>query len=182
MNILRIQRILFLVLTVLIILSKVYVLLIYEAVYYGSFEYLNSNSKYRKINAYKTYNWLFIGYLAFEVLVRAHLFHFTKTTDYNINTTEHLFFTFLISLSISIYMQFFNLLQWNRLLKLIAVFVVLNFIGLINEYFQNFFQGLPIFYLDADDRKDMTINLIGSTLFVVLSLLYKPQKPSDLYT
>ena len=173
MSSLKIQRILFLILTVLIILSKVYVLLIYELVYYLSFEYLNSNSKYRKINGYKIYNWLFVSYLAFEVLVRAHLFHFTKTIDYNINTTEHLFFTFLISLSISIYMQFFNLLSENRLLKLIAVFVVLNLIGLINEFFQNFFQRQPIFYLNADDSKDMIINLIGSSLFVVLSLLYK---------
>lgn len=182
MNTLRIQRLLFLALTIAIIISKVYVLLVYEFVYYLSFEYLNSNSKYRQINGYKTYNWLFIFYLAFEVLVRAHLFHFTKTIDYNINTSEHLFFTFLISLSISIYMQFFNLLSENRLLKLIAVFAVLNFIGLINEYFQNFFQGLPIFLLDGDDIKDMIINLIGSSLFVVLSLLYKPKKLSDLYS
>ena len=182
MTILRIQRILFLVLTVLIILSKVYVLLIYETVYYLSFEYLNSNSKYREIDEYRAYNWLFISYLAFEVLVRAHLFHFTKTIDYNINTSEHLFFTFLISLSISIYMQFFKLLSGNRLLKLIAVFVILNLIGLINEYFQNFYQGLPFFNFEADDIKDMTINLIGSSFFVMISLLYKPKKLSDLYS
>jgi hypothetical protein len=182
MSSLNIQRILFLVLTLTIILSKVYFLLIYQFVYYLSFEYLNSNSKYAEIKAHKIYNWLFVSYFAFEVLVRTHLFHFTKTTDYNINTIEHLFFTFLISLIISIYMQFFNLLSGNRLLKLIAVFAVLNFIGLINEYFQNFYQSQPIFYLDADDTKDLIINLIGSSLFAFLSLVYSLKKSPDLYS
>lgn len=176
MSTLRIQRLSFLLLAIAIIFSKVYVLLIYESVYYLSFEYLNSNKKYREINAHKTYNWLFIAYLAFEVLVRAHLFNLGERIDYHINSVEHLFFTFLISLTISIYMHFFDLLAENRLVKLMTVFIILNLIGVINEYFQNFYQGLPLFYLEETDIKDLIINLIGSSLFVIISLIYKPKK------
>jgi hypothetical protein len=156
-----------------IILSKIYVLLIYEAVYYLSFEYLNSNAKYREIRAHKTYNWLFIGYLAFEVLVRAHLLELNEAIDYHINSVEHLFFTFLISMTISIYLHFFNLMAGNRFLKLMVVFVILNGIGIVNEYFQNWYQELPIFYLEETDLKDLVINFIGSSLFVVISMFYK---------
>lgn len=176
MSTLKTQRLLFLILAIAVIFSGVYVLLIYEAVYYLSFEYLNSKEKYRKIKAHTIYNWLYIAYLAFEVLVRSDIFHFSERINYHVNTVEHLFFTFLISLTISIYLGLFNLLPHKYLLKLVTVFVILNVIGIINEYFQNIYQLTPIFCLEETDIKDIVINLIGSSLFVVFSLILNRKK------
>ncbi len=180
MNALKFQRILFLLLAFAIVLSGVYVMLIYELVYYLSFEYLNSNEKYRRLESYKTYNWLFIAYMAFEVAVRTHVFKLNARMDYHVNTAEHLFFTFLISMSISIYLHFFNLLEENRLLKLLTVFVILNIIGVLNEFFQNFYQHEPLFVLEGNDLKDLVVNVIGSSLFVIVSLIFRPKKMLNL--
>lgn len=173
MHTLRIQRILFLFLTIAFISTGVYILLAYLMVYYLSFEYLNSNKKYKEISAHKIYNWLFVIYPAFILLVRGRLFNFTETVVYHLNTAEHLFFAFLICLTLSIYLQLFNFLSNNDLLKLFTVFGLLNFIGILNEYFQNFYHQLPLFHLEQDDLKDMTVNLLGSTLFVIVSLFSK---------
>lgn len=173
MDTLRIQRILFLLITLAFISSKVYILLAYLSLYYLSFEYLNSNKKYLGMRVCKTYNWLFVIYPVFILLVRGRLFNFTETTIYHLNTAEHLFFAFLVCLLISIYMQLFNFLAHKKLLRLSTVFVLLNLIGIINEYFQNFYHKFPIFHLEQDDLKDMTINLIGSLLFVLVSLFFK---------
>lgn len=176
MSALRAQRLLFLLLSAAFVFCGVYVLLAYVTVYYVSFEYLNSNKKYLEIPSHKLYNWLFITYLAFIVLVRGHVFQFTESVQYHLNTAEHLFFAFLICQALSIYMQLFDYLRNNYFLKLITIFLLLNFIGIINEYFQNLYHGFPVFYLEQDDLKDLTINLIGSSLFVVVSLIHKRKK------
>lgn len=173
MNSKNIQRLLFLLLFVTIIFIKVYLLLIYETLFLISFEYLNSNKKYLKITSHKLYNWVFVSFLAFIVLVRADLFNFSETIDFHINSVEHLFFSCIICLLLSIYMQIFDFLSQSRITKLIVIFVAFNTIGFLNEYFQNFFQQTPIFYLKEDDIKDIVINLIGSTIFLIVSLFYK---------
>lgn len=126
--------------------------------------------------SHKIYNWLYIAYLAFIVFVRGKIFKFPKDVDYNLNTAEHIFFMFLICQTVLIYMQVFNLLSGKYLLRLITVFALLNLIGILNEYFQNFYQHLPILYLEKDDLKDLTINLIGSSLFVIISITYRLKK------
>ena len=58
-------------------------------------------------------------------------------------------------------------------MRLTVVFVILNLLGLINEFFQNLFQERPFFSIEGNDIKDMIVNLVGSSLFVIISLLYK---------
>ncbi|MGC4041847.1 MAG: hypothetical protein QM710_13960 [Flavobacterium sp.] len=176
MRALTIQRILFFVLSAAFVLGRVYVLLVYVAIYYASFEYLNSNKKYRELPLRNIYNWLFITYLAFIVMVRSKLFHFSPGVDFHLNTAEHLFFMFLICQTVGIYMQLFDFLPGHYLLKLITIFLLLNFIGIINEYFQNFYNGLPLFLLEENDLKDLTINFIGSSLFVIVSIICNRKK------
>lgn len=173
---LRIQRLFFLLLSVAFVLCKVYILLAYISIYYLSFEYLNSNKKYLELAAHSIYNWLFIAYLAFIVFVRGHLFHFSAMADYNLNTAEHLFFAFLICQTMLVYMEIFNLLPGKYILKLFTVFGLLNLIGILNEYFQNCYHHFPIFKLESDDLKDLMINLIGTSLFVIVSSLYRLKK------
>ncbi|MGV3696946.1 hypothetical protein [Flavobacterium sp.] len=172
MDALKLQRILFLLLTMLVVFNAVYVLLFYVSVYYSSFEYLNSNPKYFKIKEYKIYNWFFVAYFAFVVLVRIHVFGYSETINYHLNTVEHLFFACIICQTISIYMRLFDFLPEKFLLKLMSIFTLFNGIGILNEYFQNLYQNTPMLRMDAADRKDLAINLIGSAFFVLISVLH----------
>jgi VanZ family protein len=70
-------------------------------------------------------------------------------------------------------MQIFNLISSKFYLNLLVVFVAFNVIGFLNEYFQNFYQQQPIFNLKETNIKDIIINVIGSSLVVILSLFYK---------
>lgn len=176
MGALKSQRIAFLLLTGVFILCKVYILLAYVSIYYISFEYLNSNKKYKEMDYHRIYNWLYIAYLAFIVFVRGKLFHFSEDVEYHLNTAEHLFFMFLICQTVLIYIEIFNILRGKYLFRLVIVFISLNLIGILNEYFQNFFTQLPLFILEENDLKDLKINLIGSTLFVVTMLVFKRKK------
>lgn len=171
------QRLLFLFLTALIIIFQKYFLLFYIAVFYASFEFLNQNRKYNALKRRHIYNWLFIAFLAFVVLVRIEVFYSSKTTEYHLNTLEHLFFAIIICLIINIYFVIFAVFQKNTIIKLLSVFLIFNLIGLINEYFQNYFQPGNYFYLlKGNNIKDITINLLGSTIFSLASINYKLKK------
>lgn len=167
------QKLFFLLLFIAIILIKVYFLLIYAALFFISFLYLNSNEKYQKLEHYKFYNWIFIVFLSFIVLVRSNLFNFAEQIKYNLNTIEHLFFAFILCLLLSIYMQLFNLIFKKYLVRMLVIFILFNFIGLLNEYFQNFYSQTQLFNLKENDIKDIFINFIGSTLFLITSIFYK---------
>jgi hypothetical protein len=169
----NIQRLLFLLLFVAAILIKMYMLLASEILYYLSFEYLNSNKKYLRMPSHQRYNWFFISFVLFVVMVRADLFGFSDRVDYHINTVEHLFFSAVMCLMVLVYLQLFKMVSKQPLLKLTVVFVVLNFLGLINEFFQNLFQERPFFSIEGNDIKDMIVNFIGSSVFVIISLLIK---------
>ena len=56
---------------------------------------------------------------------------------------------------------------------MLVIFILFNFIGLLNEYFQNFYSQTQLFNLKENDIKDIFINFIGSTLFLITSIFYK---------
>lgn len=173
----NIQRSIFVFLTVLIIIFRKYFLLFYAGIFYASFEYLNQNEKYSALKRHHSYNWLFIAFLAFIVVVRIRLFHDSETIEYHLNTLEHLFFAIIICLVINVYFLIFNIMQKNAVLKIMSVFVVFNLIGIVNEYFQNYFQPENQFYiLKENNLKDIVINLLGSTFFLLASVNYKFKK------
>ncbi len=167
------QRIFFIIIFLVIIYIEFYLLLIYEFLFYLSFEYLNSNSTYLKLKYYKVYNNLFLFFLVFIVLVRCNLFNFSETVHYHLNSLEHLFFALIICLLLSIYIQIFKFPLHTTFQILIFVFITFNGIGFLNEFFQNFFQQTPIFILNTTDIKDLIINFIGSTFFILISMFYK---------
>lgn len=170
LNTKNIQRLVFLILFMAAIAIKMYMLLASEVLYYLSFEYLNSNRKYLKMPLHEGYNWFFISFVVFVVLVRADIFRFSVTADYHINTAEHLYFSAVMCLMILIYVQLLNLFAKHRLMGLMIVFIVLNFLGLINEFFQNLFQERPFFSIEGNDSKDIIVNFVGSSLFFAFSI------------
>ena len=70
-------------------------------------------------------------------------------------------------------MQLFNLIFKKYLVRMLVIFILFNFIGLLNEYFQNFYSQTQLFNLKENDIKDIFINFIGSTLFLITSIFYK---------
>lgn len=169
----RTQRLLFLLLFLAIITIKTPILLVYEILFYLSYEYLNSNKKYTQLKNHPLYNWLFIAFVGFIVLVRTKWFLVSETMEYNLNSVEHLFFACIICLTITLYLFLFNILTNKPFVTLVFVFVGFNCIGFLNEYFQNFFLETPIFQLKANDVKDIAMNLIGSSLYVFLVSVFK---------
>jgi hypothetical protein len=170
------QRLLFLLFFIAIILIKTNILLIYEIVFFASYEYLNGNKKYLQLQLYSYYNWFFLFLLGFIILVRADLFNFSDAVDYHLNSVEHLFFSFIVCLLLSVYMTLLNVFAKYKALKLVFIFVAFNFIGLLNEYFQNYFQHSDVLLLKENDSKDMMINLLGSILFVIFSYILRIKK------
>lgn len=168
----NIQRLLFVLLFLSIIFIEVPILLVYETLFYFSYEYLNSNKKYSAIRNHIIYNWLFLAFLTFIIFVRSKCFFVSESFDYHLNTIEHLFFACIICLILSIYFKIFSLkISWIK--SLLLVFGIFNFIGLVNEYFQNFFQQTPVLLLEEGDVKDIYVNLAGSGLYLVLASISK---------
>jgi hypothetical protein len=138
--------------------------------FYLSYEYLNSNKKYIAMRNHSIYNWLFLWFILFVILVRSKWFFISLSIDYHLNTVEHLFFAFVLCLSLSIYFQIFKLVT-IPLKRMLVVFISFNLIGLMNEYFQNFYQGTTVSFLDKTDIKDIYVNLVGSLLYVILRVI-----------
>ena len=163
----------FVALCVTTVFTKLYMLLTCEILFYVSFEYLNSNPDYLKLPSYRIYNWLFVGFVAFVVLIRSKVLGFSGAIEFHINTIEHLFFSGIICLTTSIYLKLFDILSGSLFKRLILIFLVFNFIGLLNEFIQNLYQGMPFFSIEGNAIKDLIVNLFGSSLFVLISALYK---------
>jgi hypothetical protein len=51
--------------------------------------------------------------------------------------------------------------------KSIDRFVAFNFLGLINEIFQNWLGKRSYFILTPDSMKDLRMNLVGAALFIL---------------
>lgn len=168
----NIQRFILLILFLAPIMMHMYMMLVSQILYYISFEYLNSNKNYLKIPKHNRYNWFFISFVVFVVLVRAHLFNFSETTEYHLNSAEHLYFSGVISLMTLVYLELYKLGSDRKIKKLSLVFITLNLLGLLNEFFQNLFQERPFFSIEGNDIKDMIVNFVGSSVFVIL-MLYK---------
>jgi hypothetical protein len=173
LTVINIQRLAFLILCMATIYIRMFMLLTCEIVFYLSFEYLNKNTKYLRMPSYRIYNWLFVVFVGFVVLVRSDIFGLSKRIDYHINTLEHLFFSAILCLTTSIYLKVFNILSDSLLKRLIIVFAIFNLIGLLNEFFQNLYQDRPFLSIEGNDIKDSIVNIVGSSMFVLISMLYK---------
>ncbi len=168
-----IQRVLFYGLIVVVILNRNYMLLMYSFVFYISFEYLNQNNRYTALRKHNQYNWIFLFFLVFIVWVRTRLYHFSQAAEFHLNTMEHIFFALTICLLLSVYVQLFGVFKENRTKNLIFVCVAFNLIGLLNEFVQNYFRLTHFFTLELSNVKDVLVNLIGSSLFLIFSIQYK---------
>jgi VanZ family protein len=100
------------------------------------------------------------------LFARANIWGFSDKTFYNLNSLEHILFAIVISLLIYYYILFYN--QKNKINPILLSVFLFNSIGIINEFFQNYFQGKLVFFLDDFSIKDLIANVIGSMFFILI--------------
>ncbi len=163
----------------LIIAFGKYNLLWYVGIMQLSLEILNTRKLYLQ-HPYKIYNLIFWSY-DLVLLERLRKSHFSPPTEWLLNCAEHVVFGVIICLKIYIYAAVFTkantLARWKRTA---LAFVLFNIIGLINEIFQNLLAHRNLFVLIEDSIKDLWMNFLGASVFVLAALcrIYWLQKNS----
>ncbi len=144
----------------------------YIAVFYLLMLILENTSKRKNSFEYQFLKFFSYFFVPFVLFVRSEFFQFSKPLNYVLNTLEHLFFSLFVCFFMNFIVFSFNksLLFTKR-----AFFVVIafNFIGLLNELFQNYFQNKALFLLNHYSLNDIIVNLIGSVIFVIILIVNK---------
>lgn len=163
-------RILYPLILLMIMLSKEYEILYYFPVMLISLEYLNHKKQYTEHYNYKLLNAVFIGYVLFICIDRGRPSKFYDVIEIMINSVEHLLFGFIICMKAAVYLSIFKerwQLSKNELLTIALIF---NILGFLNEFFQNWYKHQAQWKLNGDSQKDILMNIIGSSIFVILYL------------
>lgn len=167
----RIQtiRLLNVIFTAIILFIGKYVLLYYVVVMHVSLEFLNTRQLYL-MHSYKLYNFIFWAYEG-VLIERFRKFRLSDNTEWWLNNAEHIAFAIIICLKVYIYLSILILKEdKNRFKRVLITVVLFNIIGLLNEYFQNAISNRVLFVLIDDSIKDIKMNLIGTTIFLLTAL------------
>jgi hypothetical protein len=165
MNLLQ-SRLIIAALLIIILIGGHYTYLYYAAVMIGSIDYLNRQKAFKSLPNFKIFNAIFVGYLAFIAINRSRHFKMSAYTEGVVNIAEHGFFALIICLKLLLYFHLFSKLSLR--LKAILVALLFNLIGVMNEIFQSWLNERPLFVFIEDACKDMTVNVLGTILFLIL--------------
>ncbi|MBL0355818.1 MAG: hypothetical protein IPP72_02545 [Chitinophagaceae bacterium] len=156
----------------------------YIAVMQLSLEILNQRTLYLQ-QRFQLYNFILWVY-SLVLPERLRTDYFSETTEWLINSAEHLFFGIVICLKVYIYTAVFSSnkkrTRWNRALLALLLF---NLIGISNEIFQNHLCSRSLLVFIPDSIKDMEVNLLGAAVFMVAVccrvwwLKYKRSSPAN---
>jgi len=162
----RFTRLFYLLSLFVVYLINVPILYFYILFFFISVEVLLLKKSKSETKNFKFSQLFFTVFVSYVLFVRAHIWGFSDETEYNLNTFEHLLFSLVICLLIFHYISFYSSKKIQNPIFL-SVFIF-NLIGIINEFFQNYFQGKSIFILDEFSIKDVIVNVIGSVVFVII--------------
>jgi hypothetical protein len=157
-------RLLFILFLIIIGVGGYHSLFYYAAVMMGSIEFLNHRKAYLNLPNFKLFNAIFMGYLALIIVNRSRHIKFGLYTEGSLNIAEHGFFALVICLKLWVYFHLFS--NYSPRLKAVLVALAFNLIGVINEIFQNQLNHRALFEFIEDARKDMTVNVLGTFLFL----------------
>jgi VanZ family protein len=141
------------------------ILYFYILFFFLNVEILLRNKTKSDTRIFKYSQLFFIGFVAYFLFVRSFIWGFSDMVNYHLNSIEHLLFALVVSLMILYHFLFFTHIRIKFAIW-ISIFIF-NGIGLINEFFQNYFQGKAIFYLESFSVKDLLVNLFGTLLFLL---------------
>ena len=169
------QRIIF-ILFFVIIYYKIDFLLLYISLFYISFEILNFNKNYKRLEKKELYNFFFIFSAGFVIAIRSKFFLFSESVTYSINTLEHLLFAMVLCTLISLYLNLFKISFKNKIIRISFIAILFNVLGLINEFYQNYLMGNEMFQLEDYSIKDLWVNVSGTFLYIVSSIISDKRK------
>lgn len=169
----NVLRLLFLLYFLVIYLIRINMLFVYATVFYFSFELLNANKRYLALQYKALYNAIIVSFLAYILLVRSGVLSVSESVIFHLNTLEHVLFAVVICLHLSIYLRVFGKNLPSVLTQLLLVVIVFNGIGLVNELFQNFFNGGQPLALAPNSFKDLVANLLGTAIYAALVVFHK---------
>lgn len=159
-------RFFYLLSLVVVYLINVPILYFYILFFFISVEVLLLKKSKSETQMFKLSQLFFTFFVSYVLFVRAHIWGFSEETCYNLNTIEHLLFSLVICLLIYCYISFYsNKKIQNSIFLSVMIF---NLIGLINEFFQNYFQGKSVLMLDEFSIKDLIVNVLGSVIFIII--------------
>lgn len=147
-------------------LIEVPILYFYILFFFISVEVLVLKKVKSETQIFKFSQLIFTFFVSYVLFVRASVWGFSELTNYNLNTIEHVLFALVICLLIFYYISFFSNIKMLHSILLSAL--IFNIIGLINEFFQNYFQEKPLFILEEFSTKDLIANGIGTIIFIVI--------------
>ena len=147
-------------------LISVPILYFYILFFFVSVEVLMLKKVKSETQIFKFSQLIFTFFVSYVLFVRASVWGFSELTNYNLNTIEHVLFALVICLQIYYYISFYSHKKKGHSILLSAL--IFNVIGLINEFFQNYFQGKPLFILEEFSIKDLIANGLGTLLFMVI--------------
>ncbi len=153
----------------LILFTGKYALLYYVVAMHLSLEFLNTRKLYIT-HSYKLYNFIFWAYEG-VLIERFRKLRLSDNTEWWLNNAEHIAFAIIICLKVYIYLSILIFIEdKNRFKRVVITVVLFNLIGLVNEYFQNVLGNRTLFVLIEDSIKDLKMNLIGTTIFLLTAL------------
>jgi VanZ family protein len=162
-------RILNTILTLVFIAIGKYHFIAYVLINQVLLEVLNAQPLY-KTHPYKLYNFVFWTY---ELVLTERLRHFkmSERAEWWLNSFEHICFALVIGFMLYMLLAIFWLKKDSqRMVRAIAVALLFNLIGLLNELNQNRLANRPIFVFIEDSVKDLKMNLIGTCIFFLTVL------------
>lgn len=155
----------------IVYLINVKVLFIYIPIFFVSIEVLLLKKSWTETKKFKISQLLFTVFVSYVLVARATILGFSKETNYNLNTIEHILFALVICLMLFYYILFYG--NKKKSPSILVISILFNFIGLINEFFQNYYQGKPVFILEDSSIKDLIANILGTLLFLCLVSIFK---------
>ncbi len=72
----------------------------------------------------------------------------------------------------SLYLELTSYFKQHSIKKFIASAFVFNCIGFVNELYQNLARHKPVFAFNFGSKLDLLVNVIGSLLFILISISY----------
>ncbi len=132
--------------------------------------YLNSRTAFLQ-ERYKVFNTLFIFYFLFIVWERTRTYQFSAPVELQINNAEHILYGMVVCLMASLVLKLPPFALRSFYVRLLLTILIFNSVGFITEWFQNGMFGRPVFALIPDSIKDLRMNVWGTLIFTLLSLM-----------
>ena len=170
-------RLIELLILLFILANSLWFLLVYWVALFVLLEFLNRQPGYLSQKYHPVYNLLFVSYLIMVVWDRNRPVRADTLPEAILNIAEHLLLAWLVCFGVLQGLTAFS--SGSRTRQVWGIALGFNVLGLLNEFYQNRMTDFPVFVLNRENLKDLSMNLLGTAVFLLWVLLFKPfSKPT----